>query len=51
MDDIIEILHDHSRVTVCITTSSIDKQRMLEYLTEHMNEVTVEDLELIVKKK
>jgi len=34
-----------------IFTTRLDTQRMLKYLEEHLNEVTLEDLELIIKNK
>lgn len=49
-DDLDDIL-DNLNNCIVFKYKLIDKQRMLEYLKEHMNEITVEDLELIIKQK
>lgn len=50
--DIAEILDDleHEDYTTMCTTR-IDTQRMLTYLKEHLNEITLEDLEQIIERK
>ena len=54
----IDILHetdekiiDEVKHEITSFTNNLDKKRMLEYLIDNIRVITLEDLELIVKKK